>query len=46
MAAKNAGKRLLELQSHDLCNWLHELRDMILGNVQMSNLHNVELINT
>lgn len=29
-AAKNAGKRLLELQSHDLCDWFTELRDMIL----------------
>jgi predicted RNA-binding protein len=29
-ASKNAGKRLLELQSHDLCDWLVELRDMIL----------------
>jgi len=30
-AARNAGKRLLELQSHDLCDWLVELRDMILA---------------
>lgn len=29
-AGKNAGKRLMELKSHDLCDWLAELRNMII----------------
>lgn len=29
-AGANAGKRLMELKSHDLCDWLAEFRNMIL----------------